>query len=407
MATRKPRIAILHYASPPIIGGVEATMAKHALLFAERGYAVKIIAGRGGTFDARIPVEIIADADSQAPRVSVVNVELAQGIVSEKFHALVRELTQALESALEDCDVLIAHNILSLHKNLALTAALKNISASPRIRLIAWCHDFAWNDPQYADQLYPGFPWDLLKQAWSATSYVVVSDARKMELAELWGKVDAEISVVPSGIDPREFFGVTEDAARWVRDFKFFDAAPLLILPARLTRRKNIERAIEIVAALRDQGSNPLLLVTGPPGAHNPTNIAYLKKLRELRKEFKLEDAVIFLHELGSVSDETMRDLYWLADALLFPSEREGFGIPILEAALARLPIFCMDRPVFRESAHQNAHYFSDEQTPNEIAVLIGDVLAKDSAYQLKKRVVKRYDWENIFTESIESLVWG
>jgi len=405
MVARKPRVGILHYAAPPIVGGVEATIAKHAHLFAERGYPVKIIAGRGAAFDPRIPVEIIADADSQAPRVLSVNTELAQGIVSENFHALAHELTQELGAALEDCDVLIAHNVLSLHKNLALTAALKKVSASLRIKLIAWCHDFAWSDPQYADQLHPGYPWDLLKQVWSATSYVVVSDARKIEVTAIWGKAKAEISVVPSGIDPCEFFGVTETSARWARDLKLFDAAPLLILPARLTRRKNIEQAIGIVAALGNLSEKPKLLVTGPPGAHNPSNRAYLEKLRELRNELQIEDTVIFLYELGSVNNETMRDLYWLADALLFPSEREGFGIPILEAALARLPIFCADLPVFHESAGEHAHYFAKDDTSDEIALRIANTLAQDSAYQLKRRVLQEYDWQRIFQDRIEPLV--
>ncbi len=42
-----PRVAILHYAAPPGIGGVESTMGAHARLLADHGYPVKIIAGRG------------------------------------------------------------------------------------------------------------------------------------------------------------------------------------------------------------------------------------------------------------------------------------------------------------------------------------------------------------------------
>jgi glycosyltransferase involved in cell wall biosynthesis len=405
METTKPRIAILHYAAPPTIGGVEATIAKHAQLFAKSDYPVKIVAGRGAQFDPLIPVEIIAVADSQAPRVSEMNAELGQGIVSEKFHALTHELTQALGAALGDCDVLIAHNVLSLHKNLALTAALKNVGGSSGIKLIAWCHDFAWSDPQYADQLHPGYPWDLLKQVWSDAKYVVVSEARRTELVELWGKAKAEIWVVPSGIDPLEFFGVTEGAARWAHEFKLIDAAPLLILPARLTRRKNIEQAIEIIAALGRNFAQPKLLITGPPGAHNSTNVAYLDKLRDLRKALQIQDQVVFLYEHGPVSSKTMRDLYWLADALLFPSEREGFGIPLLEAGLARLPIFCADLPVFHETAGDRAHYFSIEDTPDRIATEIAKTLTNDSAYQLKRRIVREYDWQRIFKDRIEPLV--
>jgi mannosylglucosylglycerate synthase len=401
----KPRVTILHYAAPPTIGGVEFTLAKHARLYADHGYPVKIIAGRGEAFDLRVPVEIITAADSRSPRVLQVNAELARGRVSETYHALVRELTDALERLLADCDVLMVHNALSLHKNLTLTAALKNMADTPRFKIVAWCHDFAWSDPQYAAELYPGFPWELLKRPWQGVKYVVVSQARKKELQELWGAREPEISVVPPGIDPCEFFGVTPETARWTRDLALLDAAPLLLLPARLTRRKNIERAIEIVVALRGLGLNAKLVVTGPPGAHNPTNRAYLEKLRALRQSRQVNGAVIFLHEFGEVQDTAMRDLYLLADALLFPSEREGFGIPLLEAALARLPIFCADLPSFHETARTHVRYFTRDEEPNAIAARIAEYLANDSAYQFKQRVRREFSWERIFAECLEPLV--
>lgn len=402
----KPRIAILHYAAPPTIGGVESTLAAHARLFAANGYVVKVITGRGEPFASRVPVEVIADADSKAPRVLEVNAELVRGSVSKRFHALARDLARALEAVLMDCDVLIAHNVLSLHKNLALTAALQNIAEVRRIKIIAWCHDFAWSDPLYAAEMYPGFPWELLKQPWPGVKYIVVSEARKKELQRLWG-APLEISVVSPGIDACEFFGVTPKTAQWVRDLALRDAAPLLLLPVRLTRRKNIERAIEITAALRGRGLNAKLVVTGPPGSHNPANRTYLERLRALRKTCEVEDAVFFLSEFGGVDDATRRDLFLLADALLFPSEREGFGIPLLEAALARLPIFCSDLPPFRESAREHGRYFANDETPDTIAARIAEYLENDSAYQLKQRVLREYAWGRIFSECIQPLIFG
>jgi glycosyltransferase involved in cell wall biosynthesis len=238
--SNKPRIAILHYAAPPTIGGVESTIAAHARLFADRGYPVQVLAGRGEPFDPRVQVDIVEDIDSKSPRVLEVDEELARGIVSDKFHALEQALGEALSASLDTCDTLIAHNVLSLHKNLPLTAALYHLVQAQRISLIAWCHDFAWIDPQYRPAMHPGSPWELLKQPWGGVKYVVVSKARKIELARLWDK-SCEIAIVPPGIDPVEFFGITEQTARWAVDLKLFDAAPLLLLPARLTRRKNID----------------------------------------------------------------------------------------------------------------------------------------------------------------------
>ncbi len=406
----RPSIAILHYAAPPTIGGVEFTIAAHARLLVEHGYAVRVITGRGKPFDARVPIDLVEDAGSNSPRVLKINAELKQGVVSSKFDALVQDLTAELERKLDGVTHVIAHNALTLHKNLALTVALKNLLDKHPFHLIAWCHDFAWTDPQYTNELHEGHPWSLLAQPWKRVDYVVVSEARKQELLALFARdcqapAPPQVAVVPGGIDPFEFLGVTEQAAQWARDLALLDASPLLLLPARLTRRKNIEYAIEITAALCRRGLNPKLLVTGPPGPHNPTNAAYLEKLREMRSSLGVEQAVVFLHEYGQVFGDVMRDLYLLADALLFPSEREGFGIPILEAGLARLPVFCSDLPPFHETAGEHAHYFAPGESAESAAAKIADSLEHDSTYLLRRRIQREYTWESIFSERIEPLI--
>jgi glycosyltransferase involved in cell wall biosynthesis len=399
------RIALLHYAAPPTVGGVESTIANHARLMADRGYAVKVIAGRGEVFDARVPVVVLPLVGSRHPDVLKVQDELARGVVSACWRALVAEIGGALTEALADCDLCIAHNVTSLHKNLALTAALKEIADTGRLRLIAWCHDLAWLDPLYRPILHEGWPWDLLRMVWPNTRYVAVSQLRQKELATLLGITASDIAVIKPGMDVAEFLGIGERAARWADELNLWDAHLLMLLPARVTRRKNIELGIEITAALRQHGLKPKLVVMGPLGPHNPSNVAYLEKLHALSQERGVAQAVIFLQEYGRVSDATRRDLYLLADLLLLPSQREGFGIPVLEGALAKLPIFCSDIPPFRESAGDWAHYFDLDESPAAIANRIAAFLAQDPVYQLRRRVLPEYRWQRIFAEEIDPLL--
>ncbi len=403
-------------------------MAAHTRLLREHEYNVKLVAGRGDA-DALIP-----EIDSRHPRVEAIQRALQRGNVTDDFHALGGELVRALEATLQDVDVCIAHNIVTLHKNLALTAALHQLVTQQRVKLLAWCHDFAWGDPVYANDLHEGAPWDLLKRVWENTRYVVVSESRQRELARLLDLDASNIAVVPPGIDAAEFFQVSATTARWMQQFHLLDAAPLLLLPARVTRRKNIELAIDIVRALREKGSAPKLVVMGPLGPHNPANRAYLDELKARASDLSFraerdvtiaeisyspaerflasaarndnqESSIVFLQEHGAVSDGARRDLYALADALLFPSAREGFGIPILEAGMARLPIFCADIPPFRETAHAFAHYFALDESPAQIADRIAQFFARDARYQLKRRVVTTYAWETIFEERIAPLL--
>lgn len=411
----KPVVALLHYSAPPTIGGVESTLAVHARLMLAHGYPVKIIAGTGaadpiGSEPASGPsLDILPDVGSRSPRVTTVNGELAAGFVTEHFDALVGDLVRQLSASLDGSQLVVVHNALSLHKNLALTVALKHVLEITGIRLITWCHDFAWTDPRYAPEMHAGFPWDLLRMPWDNVTYVVVSESRRQELQQLWSlsgvSAVPQIAVVPPGLDLPQFFGIQPQTAEWVRTFDLLRAVPLLLLPARVTRRKNIESTIAVTAALRQQGLDARVIITGPPGPHNPANAGYLESLRALRRSLAVEDAVIFLHEFGRVDDAQLRDLYLIADALLFPSEREGFGIPLLEAGAARLPIFCADIPPFHETAQDNAHYLVPGASASEVAGQIAGVLANDPAFRLKQRVIREYDWERIFSERIEPLL--
>jgi glycosyltransferase involved in cell wall biosynthesis len=62
---------------------------------------------------------------------------------------------------------------------------------------------------------------------------------------------------------------------------------------------------------------------------------------------------------LQGISDEYLQKVYAASACLVFASEGEGFGLPLIEAAQTKLPIIARDLPVFREVAQQHAYYFS------------------------------------------------
>src|SRR5690606_11656610 len=99
---------------------------------------------------------------------------------------LVSDISSRLHNALSGVDVVIAHNVSSLHKNLALTTALYELSLQPSFpRLILWNHDLAWGSDRYGHELHAGQPWDLLRIPWPAATQVTISSARQMEMAKL------------------------------------------------------------------------------------------------------------------------------------------------------------------------------------------------------------------------------
>ena len=410
------RIAILHYASPPTVGGVEATIVYHARGLTELGYTVRVVSGAGDRFDERVETHINPLFGSKHPDVLAVKAELDAGKASPQFDALIDRLGEALRTALDGCDVCIAHNVHTLHKNLALTAALARMTAGDGLRWLAWCHDLAWTNPQYQAELHAGYPWDLLRQAWPRTCYVTVSEPRRDELAELLDLPPESIAVVPPGVDPARFFHWTPTTQYLAERLALLDADGLFLLPARLTRRKNIALALRVLAEVRRQSGRDLrLIVTGPPGPHNPANPGYLGELLELRRELGLEESAHFLYAYGDSADQplvpdddTLANLYQLADALLFPSLQEGFGIPVLEAGLAGLPVFCSDIPPFRKSGANDVNYFNPvDEPPEHIAARVLAALDAHAPYRLRLRVRRSYRWEAIIRDQIAPLVEG
>ena len=402
------RVALLHYSVPPVVGGVESVLAHHARLMADAGHTVQTIAGRGGQFDPRVSFTPIPLADSLHAEVVAIKSDLDAGRLPPGFAAIVSRLRADLDSALTGVDVLIAHNVCSLNKNLALTTALHDLHAATGIpRMILWHHDLAWTTPRYRSELHEGWPWDLLRTDWPDTTQVAVSHLRQRELAELLGVPLERIEVVPNGLDVVTFLKLEAQTADLVRRLNLLAAEPLLLVPVRITKRKNIELAVRVTAALRSHFGNPLLVVTGPPGPHNPANAEYFAYLKQLRATLGLEGSVHYLAELvdGYLPDAIIADLYRLADALFMPSREEGFGIPVLEAGLSRLAVFCSDIPPLRELAGDRAVYFSPDAAPEQVADQVAARLAADDNYAMGLHVRSTYTWQRVYSQRIAPLL--
>lgn len=403
MATR---VVVIHYTPPGVIGGVEHVMHEHIKLLAARGIRLQVVAGRPGAPELR--AHVIPEIDAAGPESAAIESELAAGAVSPKFHRDRRAILQKLEALLADADFIIAHNAFTLHFSLPLTAALWDIAGRRQPNsVIAWCHDLAWTNPLYIPAMHDGYPWDLLRVPAPNTRYVTVSEERKAELEQIWGGISGDIQVVPNGIDVQGFLRLGADARDIVTRYRLFDRDMVLLLPVRITRRKNIELAIRAVRKLTDRGIDVAFLISGPEAPHHPgRSRSYLAELKVMRDELGLEQSVIFLSDdlERNLDDSTVAELYSLADALLFPSAHEGFGLPILEAGIARLPAVISNIPIFREVGGENVWRFDLEAGPDKIAADILEAVDIRSG-RLRRHVLGQYRWEVIVDRCILPLL--
>ena len=406
------RVGFLHYTGPPIIGGVEQTIAAHARLLAGMGHEITLLVGSGSSDEDGVAVRHFPRLGSQHPAVTAVKAKLDRGVVDADFYRLVDEILQDLEQGAGDLEALVVHNALSLHKNLALTTALWNRQQTrPWPRLIAWHHDLAWDRPEYASELHPGEPWDLLRRPCPGAIHVTVSESQRRRLADLVDVHPDDVRVIPPGVDPPDFGRWGAVTRRLYDDLGLDRADLILLLPSRVTRRKSIETGIRITAALREEGAGDArLLVTGPPGPHNPSNRSYLEELLALSGELGVPDRVHFLGApagapVAPVDDRTIAELFTLADAMLLTSRDEGFGIPILEAGLARVPVFCSDIPPFRESGMDDVTYLGLDLSPQLAARRILDTLRADRRFRLRRRVLETFTWSRLVRDRVLPLL--
>jgi glycosyltransferase involved in cell wall biosynthesis len=87
--------------------------------------------------------------------------------------------------------------------------------------------------------------------------------------------------------------------------------------------------------------------------------------------------------------------LYRISDVVLLPSDAEGFGLPVLEAALARVPLVCADLPVLREVGGAGLYAFPLDAGGSEVARQLERALRQRAARQ-RRRAIRRYSWPTV-----------
>jgi len=156
------------------------------------------------------------------------------------------------------------------------------------------------------------------------------------------------------------------------------------------------------------------LVLTGPPDPHDEESMAYFQELQALRRELDVEDEMRFVFESGPDPNEpftvdmaVVADLLRVSDVMFMPSHREGFGMPILEAGLVGVPVFCTDIPAAQEIGGQDVSLVSPDDDPQEIADRILSLVAERPVHRLRRRVRQEYTWSAIFRRDIQPLLAG
>lgn len=400
-----------------MVGGVEGVIEAHVRTFLRAGYPVTVIAGRGDA--AALPPEAaflhIPEIDSQHPEIAAITAQLQDGDVPSDFAAMTERLVTALEPELGCFTDLIVHNAFTKRFNLPLTAALfKLLDRGTVSHCVAWCHDVGWASDHSLPNLHQGHPWDLLRTRRDDVAYVVVSEARREELADVFDCPPGDIDVVYNGVDPAFLMGWTEAGRELIERLDLLSSDLILLMPMRVTQAKNIELALRVVAALKSEVGDVNLVLTGPPDPHDESSMAYFRQLQRLRRDLGVEDAMRFVYESGPGMEEgftigmsVVADLFRACDVVFMPSHREGFGMPVLEAGLVGKPMVCTEVPAAREIGDGDVLVIDSQGDPEVIADGIVSFVTETRVHRLRRRVRENFTWGAIFERDIRPLLQG
>ncbi len=408
------KIAILHTSAPPVVGGVETTIQAHAWQLHHAGFPLVVITGTGDPAEFPQSAEFfrIDELDPQHPEIQKAHQLLNQGHVPADFTVLVERIANALERILADCDHVMVHNAFTQAVNLPLTAALHSLIARGKIcHVIAWCHDLAWSRADQHSSLFHAYPWNLLKTYRREVTYVAISLQRQREFCEVFETTLENVKVIYEGVDPVVLYGLSAEGAALLERLQVFDSDLILLMPVRITPDKNIEYAIEVVAWLKSLEIRPKLILTGPPDQHDAKWMAYYQELLRLRAQMRVENEIRFVYESGITAEpyriprSVVAELFRVCDIMFMPSHQEGFGLPVLEAGLAGIPVVSTPVPAAVEIGFEDMFVFSLSTDPAILAEQILNWAEENPEYRLRCRVRQNYTWPVIFRRDILPLL--
>jgi glycosyltransferase involved in cell wall biosynthesis len=224
-------------------------------------------------------------------------------------------------------------------------------------------------------------PWDLqhlhypeffsstefaLRERWyraycSQAAFVCVqTEWSKQDVIEKYGISPDKVVVIRWGSVFDAYAAPSEQAKQNTVE-KYRIPTQFFFYPAVTWPHKNHEIIIRALHLLKtQQGRIPEAYFTG-------ASTKFRSKLHEMARELGIVDQ---LHYLGFVTPEELQSVFASATAMVFPSKFEGFGLPILEAFHARLPVLSSNASVLPEVAKDGAAYFNPD-SPTELAALM------------------------------------
>lgn len=200
------------------------------------------------------------------------------------------------------------------------------------------------------------------------------------------------IAVVGNGVDTLRFAPKRSDLDLALRTRLGLREGPVLLSVGGIEQRKNTINILEAFRQLHAVRPSAQLLIAG--GASVLDHHAYQAEFKAQLDQTGLPRSAVI--RAGVIADSDMPSLYRVADALVFASIREGFGLAVLEAMASGIAVIASHIAPFTEYLGDDDVVWCDPLNPGSIANAMATVLAQPLRSRLSLNglmVAHRHDW--------------
>lgn len=224
-----------------------------------------------------------------------------------------------------------------------------------------------------------------------ASRILTVSEFSKREIVDIYKIDPARVIVTPNAIDMAQYHASIPEETKQAMLEKYRLTKPFFLFVGRLEEKKNIINmlhAFSIFKGWRGTGDPIKFLLIGTPG------FGY----ERIKREIKTRGLEPHLLLPGYVPEDDMPGLMAAADALIFATSYEGFGIPVLQAQAVGTPVIASDNTALPEVAGAGGAIFVKPQEPDDIAQAMKEIMdnmrLRESLIATGYENVKRFSWD-------------
>ena len=218
---------------------------------------------------------------------------------------------------------------------------------------------------------------------------VCVSETTKRDVLRFTDVLPERIQVIPNGV-AAHFRPMRPSDREEARGRLGVQARYVLLHVSSGGFYKNVRATLQTVAALRASGREVALVRVGQPAN------------REMRRLAARLGIAAYVKELGHPTDAELVSIYGAVDALIFPSLREGFGLPVLEAMACGTPVVASDISALNELLG-GAGLIAPPHDTHALAAAVDQVLTvPDVAERLRAAGLARaqsFGWQRVIDD--------